>query len=507
MASIQKLSNEIWKDILDHIESNPQVSVAIDRRNHLSVESFRRPSPPLPSQAHDIGSFRRTCRRFSELGASYQFARVSLRFSPPGFRRLDDISSAGRLAKHTKKFSYLVPPFYSSSKFATLQSNSRVLTRRKGALYSGDTRYHAGTTSSQITLRAKEQKKILQSGEDVRILRKAMAAFTSLQHIQILRVIEPTASQSQPFIDAHWSRACTHAIKTMSEALTLAHSPFSRFSGPMMNPDSVLLLQETLPRDMSSHASRLTCLELHFDGPDLRDRMLDLSGAFRKVFFAAKNLSALHVGFPSRTPVDLRLEQIFHGIHWQKLRAFGIQAWRLDDDEIIELARLHKKTLRGLRLRDVQLKDGSRWKDVLSMLRTEMEELDWVSLRRIDYENHFDEIWSGSVEVPDEPPGGASDSDDEADFRGHVGNTDSERESSEDESDEDSVADSDHGPNADELALSPDTPSSLPFCTCTSSSCLTTAEDLGDNGTFVTYQQRKMWEKWVVKRCPEHSSR
>ena len=273
-----------------------------------------------------------------------------------------------------------------------------------------------------------------------------------------------------------------------------------------MNPDSILVLRETVPRNILSHASRLTCLELHFDGPDLLDRMLDLSGAFKKVFLAAQNLSALHVGFPSRTPLDLRFQQIFHNIHWQKLRAFGVQAWRLSDDEIIHLARRHKQTLKGLRLRDVQLKIGSRWKDVLSMLRTEMEELDWVSLRRIDYEDHFDEIWSGSVEVPDEPPGGDSDSDDEVDFRGHISDIDSEHESSELNSDEASVANSDHGPIADEIALAPDTPSSLPFCTCTSSSCLATAEDLGDNGTFVTYQQRKMWEKWVVGRCPEHGS-
>ncbi len=138
MNGVHKLSNEIWKDILDHIESDPQVSVAIDRRNHLSVESFRIPSPPLPSQAHDIGSFRRTCRRFSELGASYQFARVSLRFSLSGFRRLDEISSTGRLAKHTKKFSYLVPPFYGNSKPAgphdreyILMALSRDLARRR----------------------------------------------------------------------------------------------------------------------------------------------------------------------------------------------------------------------------------------------------------------------------------------------------------------------------------------------------------------------------------------
>ena len=115
MATIQKLSNEILSAILDNIESESQRYVSVDRREYLSVESFRLPNPPLPSQAQDVANFRLTCQRFSELGISYQFSRVTLRFSSWGFRRLDEICSSDRLTKHTRKFSYLVPLFYGDS--------------------------------------------------------------------------------------------------------------------------------------------------------------------------------------------------------------------------------------------------------------------------------------------------------------------------------------------------------------------------------------------------------
>ena len=111
-ASIQKLSNELLKDILDHIESDPEKSVSIDRRAYLSVESFRPPSPQLPSQAQDIGNFRLVCRRFAGLGIPHQFTRIATRFSTAGLQRLEKISSQPHLAKHTKRFSYLIPFFY-----------------------------------------------------------------------------------------------------------------------------------------------------------------------------------------------------------------------------------------------------------------------------------------------------------------------------------------------------------------------------------------------------------
>lgn len=372
--------------------------------------------------------------------------------------------------------------------------------------------------ASYFKRKAEDQRIILESGEDVRVLRKAMAAFTSLQHVQILRVqdeadrhlldfLHEREASGGPVVELQWTPACVHATKTIGEALMQTQSPFSRFSGPMMNTQSVLAIKKSIPQTVSFLASRLTCLELHFDeGLDLNERMGELSDLFRIVFSAARNLQALHIGFPSRMPINLRLEDIFHNVQWERLRAFGIQAWRLESSEIINLARRHSKTLRGLRLRDVHLKEGSMWKDVLAMLRSEMELLDWVSLRRVDYAKHFDELWAGVMEVADDPLAGASDSDNEDDFPTQFNVSDDGVESDEEDSDYHSDADTDHGPEANELDLSSDTPVSLPFCTCSRSSYPASADDLGDNGTYVLYHQRKMWEKWVVGRCPEHSS-
>lgn len=376
--------------------------------------------------------------------------------------------------------------------------------------------------SDAAELRAKEQDqaKILRSKEDSRVLRKAMTAFATLQHVQILRLeneadrrlinfimSRPAHGQpGQPPVDLRWSPACYHATKTLVEALMQAESPCSRFSGPMMNPQSILAVERKLPQILPSLASGLTCLELHFeDGGDLSNRVFELSGVFREIFTAASNLQAVHIGFPSRTPIDLKLEDLFHNIKWEKLRAFGIQAWHLDAEEIIKLAKRHSKTLRGLRLRDVLLKEGSKWRDVLFMLRREMEQLDWVSLRRIDYSTHFEEVSAGSMEVPDDPPASGSESDDEDGFPGQLDGLHLADESEGEDSDDNSDADTDHGPDANELALSPDTPTSMPFCTCSHDSYPANADDLGDNGRVVTYQQRKMWEKWVCGRCIEHN--
>ena len=94
-TGFQTLSNELLKEILDHVDADPDQSVSIDRRAYLSVESFRPPSPPLPSRAHDIGNFRLVCRRFSESGIPYQFTRIATRFSLSGFKReLEDSTGA-----------------------------------------------------------------------------------------------------------------------------------------------------------------------------------------------------------------------------------------------------------------------------------------------------------------------------------------------------------------------------------------------------------------------------
>ena len=109
---MEKLSNELLRDILDHIEADPDRTVSIDRRAYLSVESFAAPSLPAPAQAQDIAHFRLVCKRFAELGVPHQFTRVTTRFSRRGFSRLEWIAKKPDLAKHVKKFSYMVPCFY-----------------------------------------------------------------------------------------------------------------------------------------------------------------------------------------------------------------------------------------------------------------------------------------------------------------------------------------------------------------------------------------------------------
>lgn len=446
-----------------------------------------------------------------------------------------------------------------------------------------------------------EQKKIVASQEDLRVLKHALSAFTSLQHVQILRVQDYEDAELLNYIrrydtlgqlvQLNWVPACSHGTRTLGAALIESRSPCSRFSSPMLSPQSAaaLLTEQEMKDDVAERqatpeqprlntsrdslglsaipaprfpavvgtlASRLTCLEIHFDDTggmdDLDAKMRSLSSLFKAVFAAAQNMQALHVGFPSHRPLSLPLEQIFHNVRFEKLLAFGIQAWKLDGDEVVALARRHRDRLKGLRLRDVHLKEGSLWKDVLLALRREMHRLDWVSLRRIGYARFFDEQWAvAGVEVPDDPPGGDSDSefddDDDLPFdedsdddddgwdrhaqqqhfddgHDHAGPSQAAYAHQDEDDDAPSTtasssprsSASDHGPAAHELdfpPLSPDTPSSVPWCTCSSINhtqrhhrccCYDderSADELGDDGNMVSNMQRKMWEKWVVRKC------
>lgn len=269
-------------------------------------------------------------------------------------------------------------------------------------------------------------------------------------------------------------------------------------------------------------------MELHFDdgyfddGTDLEVRMFELSHLFKTVFTAAVNMEAIHVGFPSHRPIGLPLETIFHHVRWSKLVAFGIQGWRLHADEIIGFAQRHRDRLRGLRLRDVIIREGSMWKTVLSFFHTEMQRLDWVSLRRIDYASHFDELWENAgIELPDDPPGGLSDSDDEDLDDAYWNEAEQQDEVDREIPDWDSVnmSDSDHvGSDDDERGRaahemdfpplkSPDTPNSVPWCNCSARAFPLGVDDLGDDGISVDNRKWKMWEKWVLGRCPEHDPR
>ena len=379
---------------------------------------------------------------------------------------------------------------------------------------------------SSLNARKEHQRTLVSSRDDVGSLTRALAAFTSLQHAQLNPVLDTAMVHLLHFLDyrlrqgeglehlvqLEWAPACNHGLQTLSQALANSQSKCNKISIPAMHQESALLLSSGPIPQLSTFAHNLTSLILQFTTADAQGISL-LSAHFRKCLTQTMNLEAIHIGFPMTQPLDVRLEEVFHGIRWPKLRALGIQAWRLGPEEIIDIARRHRKSLRGLRLREVLLMEG-RWSEVLQMLRTEMEVLDWVSLRRVDYARHFDNVQAGQgFEIGD-------DDDDEPDHQAFGltfidasssvdDNEGSEKEIDDDESptrvgdlgsDDDSASneESDHNPVADQLDLHVSSDAAAARSLEQSS---TSAEELGDDGIAVRGRQTtKVWEAWVIAR-------
>ncbi|KAF2436727.1 hypothetical protein EJ08DRAFT_577360 [Tothia fuscella] len=526
---IFKLANEVLDLILDYLEAESSKSINVDRRAYLSQESFASPTESTP----DLGNWRRTCKRFSEIGVTHQFAIVETRFSRDGFKRLLWLAGQQHLVQHVKKFTYFMPYFYVVGQ------------QRLGSLPVPE-----GIRLQDTIIKMKEQTSIVNNKEDLTALTRALSAFTSLQHIKILPLHDDEEDKRleamrqyldfTQSIELRWAPAFSHSARIIGQALVDSHSPFKRFSSPMLSPQSLqslptaIVLAPEISNTMTELALRLTCLELHFhpdDNIDLDFKMRELSPVFRTVFTAARNLEAVHMGFPSHRPLTIGLEELFHNVQWDGLLAFGIQGWKLDEEEIMARASRHKEKLRGLRLRDVLLNEGSKWKNVLGYLRNNMRSLDWVSLRRIGYVQAFDEHMSSlGGEVPDDPPGGFSDSDDEFDdydehtTNGHMpnGNQEDHNHDHDDEysDQETTISASSHDGDGDDdengvaanefhIPYHPDAPRPLrTWCNCDDNRAVpATADELGDDGSFacVRPEMRKLWESWVVNRCPVHN--
>ncbi|KAK3691298.1 hypothetical protein LTR37_018743 [Vermiconidia calcicola] len=529
---IQRLSNEILRHILDQIEPDPERTVPIDDRRFISVESFEL-APPSDS-VKDIGRFRLTCHRFAEVGAPLLFIFVKGRFSKRGLERLEEFAGWGHLTGHVKKFSYLVPYLYYRGERTTLPGvENRVIS----------------ANMMSLQRKANEQQKILKAEEDLRILKKAFQTFTSLQFVKLLPVAEEEDRQfkeyiqrqgHQNFVDAYWAPAISHGSQTIGKALISADVPWSRLYLPVESVRSVAFLASQSPPPLFNLAARLTCLTLVFDEvTDLDEKMTELSELFRTVFTSAKDMQAVHIGFPRQTPLNLPLEDVFHNVTWGKLVALGVAGWDLHAEEIIALALRHREKLKGLRLRDVRLKEGSMWKDVLGTLKGSMHRLKWVSLRRIGYVARFEEINGGGAEVPDDQPWALSDSSDSenigngprgeedhytgsSDFNGHANGslntsepwvvagpsnfmqhcnghpTAEELSATSDDTDEEHEPESidTDFPNLD----SPTTSAPPPWPEHHEISLHDSAEDIDDNGSSVSNVQRKAWERWVVRR-------
>jgi hypothetical protein len=116
-ASILDLDDNILLQIVEYLDGGQQRLVPFYQRRHLSVESFRNPPPPERGSAASLSGFRLSCRRFADVAARPQWVRVTTRFSEDGLRRLDNIASSPRIARHVRKFCYMVPIFFDEGQF------------------------------------------------------------------------------------------------------------------------------------------------------------------------------------------------------------------------------------------------------------------------------------------------------------------------------------------------------------------------------------------------------
>ena len=266
--------------------------------------------------------------------------------------------------------------------------------------------------------RLREQITLINTNRDLLQLRAAITAFSALQEIKLLRLQDEADEQLLDFIrdqaigqttsDTHfdWESACSRAVTNLGTALLDSQRTSIRFIGPQISPEATLQLLEAPSTTLAAMGSRLTSLDINFHAhADITATMSDLSPVFHRFFTEARNLVAIHIGFPAKIPLNLNLETIFHGIRWKTLRTLSLQGWRLGADEIITLVRRHRHQLRELRLCAVYLRPDGRWRDVLSMLRAEMERLGRLDLHDIDYAANFDALAIDSgVEIFDPHP-------------------------------------------------------------------------------------------------------
>lgn len=372
--------------------------------------------------------------------------------------------------------------------------------------------------------RLEEETSIIDTNYDLAQLRRGIAAFSGLQEIKLFRAQDNADErlidfhrhqriralraneEPEPLVQLDWDSACSRAVANLGIALLNSQCSSIRFIGPQISPEATLQLLQAPSASLSDMAGRLTSLDINFHSHhDMTTKMADLSSVFHRFFVAAKNLVAIHIGFPPKSPLNLDLEMIFHNIRWKTLRTLSLQGWRLDADEIIALVRRHREHLRDFRLFAIYLRPTGRWTEVLTVLRDEMQQLDRLDLREIDYDGGFDgaENTSG-VEV--------SDFEDDA--------SDAEREDSDEEID---IPDSESlAPSSVSLAAGTSQPDSQQFSgfgTDAPSSWLPppsrgkraplrkeswehmriiSLDDLGDTGVHVDREQMRLWEAWAL---------
>lgn len=120
------------------------------------------------------------------------------------------------------------------------------------------------------------------------MLKRAIANFTSLQLVQLLRWTEHEDRVVLDYLKRHeearrtvnldWTLACSHAGHTVGLALlNSTKAEPNRFILPFASPASAQFLRQSRPNSVWTLAERLTCLTLHFDDGEDLDGKLQVS--------------------------------------------------------------------------------------------------------------------------------------------------------------------------------------------------------------------------------------
>ena len=128
VVPIERLSNELLKHIIDEIEPDPEKIVPVDRRQFLSVESFELPLPSATGSILDVWRIKWTCRWFSRVAEPVLYSRIVARFTEKDLKRLKTIATWPHVARHVKKFSFLVPYFYVNGTASIVQKKTKTTT-------------------------------------------------------------------------------------------------------------------------------------------------------------------------------------------------------------------------------------------------------------------------------------------------------------------------------------------------------------------------------------------
>ncbi|KAL2814316.1 hypothetical protein BJX63DRAFT_202730 [Aspergillus granulosus] len=379
---IEDLADELIIEILNFLLGADQLS------NSSSPVNPQDRSPRLDgrpaharSESTELDRFRLVCKRFLRISTPRKFARFDLRFGRKDFQRLEELLHM-QLACHVQYFTYMVRPFYQGSGWSQFFDgvDPKIFQTNKDRL--------------------QDQMRIIERNQDQEMLLKAIGAFSSLQQVKLLRLQdeddERLLDQIHEFsleetLTLDWEPACTRAVTNLGMSLLASNCTSVRFVGPQISPEATGRLVHTPSATLSALGARLACLDVTFHSKfDLTSHMEALSDVFHDFFLAAKNLTIIHLGFETPVPLDLPLDQIFHRTQWKKLRTLSIQGWRLGSEEIIALIRRHRRQLRDVRLVNIYLRDGSVWRDVLSVLHDEMDEVERIDLRGINYASHLD---------------------------------------------------------------------------------------------------------------------